>query len=165
MLVAPNSVKSIVERDWLIALRYQIKQPIESGECERTTQVVNSDQSVNNIKCERITQAENCNRIVNSPTPEEKVSPEVRQFFGEIPKLFKRRGRVKIYEIKINMKSNAKISQQKSRREPIQLQEQVDKEIEKLLTEGHIERVEKIQDDVFIQPTVITVKKTQLKSH
>ena len=25
--------------------------------------------------------------------------------------------------------------------------------------EGHIERVEKIQDDVFIQPTVITVKK------
>ena len=27
------------------------------------------------------------------------------------------------------------------------------------MTEGHIERVEKIQDNVFIQPTVITVKK------
>ena len=27
------------------------------------------------------------------------------------------------------------------------------------MKEGHIERVEKIQDDVFIQPTVITVKK------
>ena len=43
VLVAPNSGKSIVGRDWLIALRYQIKQPIESAECERTTQVVNSD--------------------------------------------------------------------------------------------------------------------------
>ena len=57
------------------------------------------------------------------------------------------------------MKNNAKISQQTGRRVPIQLQEQVDKEIVKLLTEGHIERVEKIQDNVFIQPTVITAKK------
>ena len=44
VLVAPNSGNFIVGRDWLIALRYQIKQPIECGECERTTQVVNSDQ-------------------------------------------------------------------------------------------------------------------------
>ena len=57
------------------------------------------------------------------------------------------------------MKNDAKNSHQKGRRVPIQLQEQVDKEIEKLLKEGHIERVEKIQDDVFIQPTVITVKR------
>ena len=57
------------------------------------------------------------------------------------------------------MKDNAKISQQKGCRIPIQLQEQVDKEIEKLLKDGHIEKVDKIQDDVFIQPTVITVKK------
>ena len=125
--VASNSGKSIVRRDWLIALRYQIKQPIESGECERTTQAVNIDKSVNNIKCERITQAENCNESENSPNPEEKISPEVQQFIGEFPNLFKRRGRVKNYEIKINMKSNAKISQQKGRRVPIQLQEQVDK--------------------------------------
>ena len=27
------------------------------------------------------------------------------------------------------------------------------------MTEGHIERVEKLQDDVFVQPTVLTVKK------
>ena len=60
------------------------------------------------------------------------------------------------------MKEKAKISQQKGRRVPIQLQKQLDKEIEKLLTEGHIERVEKIQDDVFIQPTVIISKKGQV---
>ena len=42
---------------------------------------------------------------------------------------------------------------------PIQLQNQVDTEIEKLITERRIEKVNKIQDDVFIQPTVLTVKK------
>ena len=57
------------------------------------------------------------------------------------------------------MKEIAKNTQQKGRRIPIQLQEKVDKEIEKLLKEGHIEKVKKIQDDVYIQPTVITVKK------
>ena len=57
------------------------------------------------------------------------------------------------------MKDNAKITQQKGRRIPIQLQNQVDEEINKLLKEGHIEKVDKILDDVFIQPTVITVKK------
>ena len=60
------------------------------------------------------------------------------------------------------MKNNAKISsQQKGQRVPIQLQEQVDKEIEKLLTEGLTERVKKIQGDVFLQPTGITVKKDE----
>ena len=60
------------------------------------------------------------------------------------------------------MKKNAKISQQKGRRVPIHFQKQLDKKIEKLLTEGHIERVEKIEDDVFIQPTVIILKKGQV---
>ena len=32
VLVAPNSGKSLVGRDWLIALRYHIKQLKESGE-------------------------------------------------------------------------------------------------------------------------------------
>ena len=33
----------------------------------------------------------------------------------EVPDLFKRKGRVKDYEIKIDMKENAKITQQKRR--------------------------------------------------
>ena len=56
------------------------------------------------------------------------------------------------------MKDNAKISQQKGRRIPIQLPDQVDKEIKKMLKDGLDEKVDKIQDEVFIQPTVITVK-------
>ena len=61
----------------------------------------------------------------------------------EFPELFKRKGRLNDYEIKIDMKEIAKITQQEGRRIPIQLQEQVDKEIKKLLKDGHIERVEK----------------------
>ena len=86
-----------------------------------------------------------CNRSVKSRNPEEKISPEVQQFTGEIPKLFKRKNRVKHYKIKLNMKNDAKISQQKGRRVPNQLQDEVDRDIEKLLKEGHIQRVEKIR--------------------
>ena len=65
---------------------------------------------------------------------------------------------MKDYEIEINVESEAKITEQMGRRISIQLLEQVDEEIEKLLKEGHIEKVVEIQDDVFIQPTVIPVK-------
>ena len=57
------------------------------------------------------------------------------------------------------MKDGTRITQQKGRRIPIQLQDQVDSEITSLLDQGHIERVDTIKDDVFIQPVVITVKK------
>ena len=43
LLVVPNSGKSIVGRDWLIALRYRIKKAIESGEYEQTGAFVNCD--------------------------------------------------------------------------------------------------------------------------
>ena len=55
------------------------------------------------------------------------------------------------------MKEGAKITHQKGRRIPIQLENHVDNEIENLLEEGHIEKVDKIHD-MFIQPTVKTVK-------
>ena len=141
VLVAPNSGKSIIGRDWLIALRYKITQSIERGECNVNTKFTE------------------CAEAVNEISPEEKINPEVQQIMREFPELFKRKGRVKDNEIKIEMKENAKITQQKGRRIPIQLQEQVGKEIEKLLKDGHFERIEKFQEDVFIQPTVITVKK------
>ena len=92
-------------------------------------------------------------------SPEEKQSPDIMQLEGEFPKLFKRKGRDKNYENEIKMKNDAKITQKKGRRIPLQLQNQVDNEIEKLLKEGNIEKVDKIQDDVFIQPTVKTLKK------
>ena len=74
-------------------------------------------------------------------------------------KLFKRKGHVQNYEIKDLMKDDVRITQQKGRRIPLQLQNKVDNEIEMLLKEGHTEKFDKIQDDMFILPTVITVKK------
>ena len=39
------------------------------------------------------------------------------------------------------------------------MQESVEKELGRLIKSGHIEKVREIKDDVFIQPTVITVKR------
>ena len=41
----------------------------------------------------------------------------------------------------------------------MQLQKAVDAEVKRLLAAGHIKRVDKITDDIFSQPVVITVKK------
>ena len=57
------------------------------------------------------------------------------------------------------MKDGTRATQQKGRRIPLQLQDQVDKKIKNLLEQGHIEKVDTIKDDVFIEPVVITVKK------
>ena len=63
----------------------------------------------------------------------------------EFPKLFERKRRVKNYGTISKMKDDARITQQKGRRIPIQLQNQVDNEIKKLLKEGHIEKVVKVK--------------------
>ena len=81
-------------------------------------------------------------KVVKKYVPKKNKTPEVQQLVGEFPKLFKRKGRSKNYEIKIKMKDDLRITQQKGRRIQIQLQNQVDKEIEKLLKEGHIEKVD-----------------------
>ena len=49
--------------------------------------------------------------------------------------------------------------QQKGRRVPVTLQEKVDKEIDKLLTQGHVEKLKECSDRYFVSPIVITVKK------
>ena len=43
---------------------------------------------------------------------------------------------------------------------PVTLQEKVDKEIDKLLTQGHIEKLKECSDRYFVSPIIITVKKT-----
>ena len=75
------------------------------------------------------------------------------------PDLFARNGRIKHHKIHARLHEGAVIKQQKGRRVPIQLQEAVKKEIKRLLQEGHIVKVGEIKEDVFLQPTVITVKK------
>ena len=65
VLVASNSGKSIVGRDWLVALRYKITQPIKRGECK-----INQ-------------QNEGCKESIFEISPEEKQNPEVQQLVGK----------------------------------------------------------------------------------
>ena len=135
VLVAKKGAKSVVGRDWLTALKYKIEQPLTRGE-----------NIVNSISCK-------------SANPEITLSPDAEQLVEEFPNLFKRRGRVNTYKIKIYMKDGTRVTQQKGRRIPLQSQDPVDKEIKQLLEQGHFEKVDTIKDDVFIQPVVITVKR------
>ena len=77
----------------------------------------------------------------------------------KIPKLFNRKGKIKGHNIKVEFKRDAKMTQQKGRRVPLQLKTAVEAEIAKLIKEGPIRQIDKLNDEVFIQPTVITVKR------
>ena len=66
---------------------------------------------------------------------------------------------MKNYQIKMDIKNEARITQQKRRQIPSQVQKAVGSEVERLLRDGHIKRVVDIKGDALIQPTVITVKK------
>ena len=69
-----------------------------------------------------------------------------------------RKSRVKNYEVKIKMKENALLTDQKSRRLPVQMPNGVDAVITKLLRDDRFEKLGKIQNDMFIQPTALTVE-------
>ena len=51
--------------------------------------------------------------------------------------------------------------QQKGRRIPVHLQKRVEKEINKLIDQNHIIKLDKCSDQKFISPIVITVRKDQ----
>ena len=84
---------------------------------------------------------------------------DIATLLSRFPKAFTGHGKVKEHQIQIEFLSDTTTSQQKGRRIPLQLQTAVDAELRRLLEAGHIKRVDSIRDDVFIQPTVITVKK------
>ena len=62
-------------------------------------------------------------------------------------------------EVKIQLKEDARLIQQKGRPIPIHLQQSVGKEINKLIKQGHIEKANNIDENCFVSPAVITVKK------
>ena len=75
-------------------------------------------------------------------------------------KLFEENTTVKDTKVKYTIKTgHAKPVQQKARPIPLHLQDAVEKEIQKLIASGHIEKLEEVPEDTFISPAVITVKK------
>ena len=64
-------------------------------------------------------------------------------------------------EVKIQLKEDARLIQQNGRPIPIHLQQSVEKEINKLMKQGHIEKANNIDENCFVSPAVITVKKNK----
>ena len=81
-----------------------------------------------------------------------------RHFSKHFHQLFRRVGRIRNYKVQAEFFKNLIPIQQKGRRVPITLQEKVDKEIEKLLEQDHIQKLEEWSDKYFVSPIVITVK-------
>ena len=88
-----------------------------------------------------------------------KEDTDVTKLKTKFKKLFNENHTVNGLEAKIQLKENAKLIQQKGRPIPIHLQQSVEKEIEKLIKQGHIEKANNIDENCFVSPAVITVKK------
>ena len=74
-------------------------------------------------------------------------------------KLFETNHTIKNMEIDIELKPGAKIIQQKGRPIPIHLQDDVEKEINRLIQSGHLQKAKEIDETCFVSPAVITVKR------
>ena len=88
-----------------------------------------------------------------------KEDPDITSLKTNFKKLFTENHTVNGLEVKIQLKEDAKLIQQKGRPVPINLQQSVGKEIEKLIKQGHIEKANNIDENCLVSPVVITVKK------
>ena len=82
-----------------------------------------------------------------------------QKFYSKFKDLFDRQGESKTHTVNIKFKYPSCPIQEKGRRIPIHIQDKVQAELDKLLAEGHIEKLDKCTSDCFIAPIVITVKK------
>ena len=129
-MISWDGKRSLIGRDWLNQLNFRVGEANGNSEYSNIIQNISERQDVDLLKT-------------------------------KFPNLFSRQGKGKIkgHRIKCEFKKDATFTQQKGRRIPLQLQEAVEAEIDKLLKGGHIHRVETVSDEVFIQPVVVKVKK------
>ena len=78
---------------------------------------------------------------------------------NEFKDLFYNNTEIKDLEVKVDLKEDTKIIQQKGRPVPIHLQNQVAEEIKRLIKNGYLGRATERTEDCFMSPAVITVKK------
>ncbi len=77
----------------------------------------------------------------------------------EFPQLFTRTGSFNNYVVHTKFLSPFIAKQQKGRRVPLALQQRVADELNRLISEGHVEGLQGCTDDQSISPIVITVKR------
>ena len=85
--------------------------------------------------------------------------PDTTELKRKFKKLFHENKTIKGIEVDIELKPDAKLIEHKGRPIPIHLQPAVGKEIEKLKKNGQIEKATNINENCFVSPAVITVKK------
>ena len=83
---------------------------------------------------------------------------EKERIFGKFRDLFVNNETIKDTEIKIQLKLGHYPVKQEARPAPLHLQEDVGKELEKLIRTGHLEKINDLDDDCFVSPVVITIK-------
>ena len=77
---------------------------------------------------------------------------------NKFPDLFEINRPTKDTEINIQLKPGHYLVKQKTRPIPLHLQEEVGRELEKLIKVGHLEKVNNVDEDCFASTVVITVK-------
>ena len=85
--------------------------------------------------------------------------PETTKIHTKFKKLFETNHTIKNAEMKIQIKPGCYPIQQKARPIPYHLQDDVKNELDRLIKSGHLQRLETIEEDCFVSPVVITVKK------
>ena len=83
---------------------------------------------------------------------------EKERIINKFPDLFENNETIKDTEIKIQLKPGHFPVKQKARPVPLHLQEDVGRELEKLIKSGHLEKIKDVDEDCFVSPVVITVK-------
>ena len=83
---------------------------------------------------------------------------EKERIINKFPDLFENNRTIKDTEINIQLKPGHYPVKQKARPIPLHLQEDVGRELEKLVRAGHLEKVNNVDEDCFVSPVVITVK-------
>ena len=87
------------------------------------------------------------------------IKEKIADLKNEFKDLFYNNNEIKDLSVKIKLKEGAQIIQQKGRPMPIHLQDQVAKELNRLIENGYLEKATDIKEDCSVSPAVITVKK------
>ena len=104
MIIARDGKKSLLRRDWLAQLNFREAKAKQESEYNK-----NVNKSVNNVE----------------------LLPELRILQQKLPNIFSRHGKFVGHTKKFDFKEDAKITQHKGRRVPLQLQQAVDQDIQK----------------------------------
>ena len=145
ILVAEKRAKSRIGRDWLNASNYKFVLPIRKKVKMLITELLRNW----NTQIKQTIQV----KWKKSKMDRQHDNNELIKLKEQYEELFTRQGRLIDHEVRTEFEQIAKVSQQKKRRIPIQLQEAVEEETGRLLKEGHIEKVREVTDKGFINPS------------